>query len=184
MDLHAAESLQFGRPDLSPKKEHISGPTIATMLSARVVEELNRRGLFAERAPGASTTDENVLVIKGRFFTDDRCESGDGRFFEEGGDREEMSAWVQVFQRTPRGLHQLTEFAVTSKNCWKSSPKPPPPIGPYQVPGSLRSFEAPDGDIQVGLRHMADETIARLENYYVRKGWLTQSDVARSATGQ
>jgi hypothetical protein len=125
-----------------------------------------------------------VLVIKGRFFTDDRCEFGDSRFSEEGGGRDAMSAWVEVFQRTPRGLHQLTEFAVTSKNCWRSSPKPPPMIGLYQVPRSVPSLEPQGGDIQAGLRHMADETIARLESYYVRKGWLLQSDVARSDTGQ
>jgi hypothetical protein len=139
----------------------------------QIVEALTQRGLFAEKAPGSSNADKNVLVIKGHFLTGGSCESGQGRFANVGAERDEMTAQVQVFQRTTRGLRQVMEFAVTSKNCVERGPDPISDAGANDKRENIRR-----------LRRMAEETTKTVADYYVSMGWLRREDAARSEAGR
>ncbi len=110
-------TLLHGR-DTSDAERQV-GQAVASALSRRLVEEIQKLGFPAERAVSGASIPPNSLAVDGQFVTIDEGNRLRRMVIGLGAGGTTVQTQVQVHEATPDGLHLVAEFATVAESSRK-----------------------------------------------------------------
>ena len=127
-----------------------TGKAFAKLLTASLVEELRRGGIYAYRASESGAPGLNTASIRGRFLRTSQKDDSTLVGFGLGGD---VLARIQIFQGTGYNLRLVAELDITT-------------------PSNLKPGSTLDAAIATDAKTMAEQVANRIVEYYRRQGWI------------
>jgi hypothetical protein len=162
----------------NPSKENATARAVANSLSEALVEELDKRGIHAQRA-ASSTPPVDAVVVKGQFLTIEEGDRATRMLIGFGRGAEKLQIRVQAYQVTERGLRRLVESEGEAYG--DKMPGMAVPMGAGAAMGKVARSAAISGgmnvmqEVRAGLdaaaKNMAKELADRAVSFYTRQGW-------------
>jgi hypothetical protein len=157
------------------------GHTVASIVAAELVKQIQSYGLWAERALGVPSGKGKTLIVKGQFLSIDEGNRTERVVIGFGAGRTDVQANVQVYELTPEGKKEIESLRASGASGAKPGMAEMMGIGALThhllastlVSGSISTagelkFETVDAD----GRRLADKIAANLGQYFVSQGWI------------
>jgi hypothetical protein len=157
------------------------GHTVANVVAAELVKQIQSYGLWAERAMGYPVSKGKTLIVKGQFLSIDEGNRTERVVIGFGAGRTDVQANVQVYEMTAEGQKEVESLRASGESGAKPGMAEMMGIGALThhllastlVSGSLSTagelkFETVESD----GRRLGDKIAAQLGQYFVSQGWI------------
>jgi hypothetical protein len=162
------------------------GHTVANVVAAELVKQIQRYGLWSERAMGYPVQKGKTLMVKGQFLSIDQGNRTERVVIGFGAGRTDVQANVQVYELTPEGQKEVESLQASGGSAAKPGMAEMMGVGALThhllmstlVSGGVSAagemkFETVESD----GRRLADKIAANLGQYFVSQGWIPAAAV-------
>lgn len=157
------------------------GQKVASTLSQKLVSEIRKLGLDAERAMGTPMPRGNDLVVEGHFLSIDEGNRTERVVIGLGMGRTDVQTEVQVYQ----SARLVEQFEIDAKSGRK--PGAAETMGVGAAAGNLAVAASASGAVAVGSESFsanveadasrtAKKLAKQLAVFFVRQGWITEEE--------
>ena len=181
-DFDASPGMSTGRSAADREKTRQLGLAAADALSRKLVEELLKLGMPAERAFGAPLPQIGALDIDGQFLRIDEGSRVKRFVIGFGAGATEVRTRVQVYQITADGRRPLKEFTTVAQGSKK--PGVATPIGVGAVAGRVATSAAissgvgvvaeAKGGVEADAARTAKKIADVLTDLFVQQRWIAR----------
>ncbi|MEJ2100346.1 MAG: DUF4410 domain-containing protein [Desulfobacterales bacterium] len=165
------------------------GHKVADALAEELVKKIRTYGLMAERAFGLPSGKGNLLMVKGQLLSIDEGNRTERVAIGLGTGRSDVQANVQVYEMTPKGMHEVDTLRGTAKSGRKPGMGEMMGIGAIAghllastvVSGVLSgATEMTSATVEADGKRLAEKIAADLGNFFIDQDWIPPDAVKKS----
>lgn len=168
----------FVRGETSASERSSTGRSVAGVLSERIVIQLGKRGLGAQRASASTPVPLDAIAVKGQFVTIKEGDQMERMVIGFGLGSEKLEARVQVYQMTQGGLRQISAGEGEAHGRKTPGMAGPAVVGAATgmmvgavVSAGMNIGSELTGDMEDRVDDLAEQFADRAVDFYKQHGW-------------